>query len=246
MIRSSFILVLSICMAAGLLPQEPPRQGGPGGPGGPLPGMAIFGALDADHDNTLSAAEITGAPAVLKQLDRDRDGRVAGDEFPAGRGGPGGRGRGRGGSGVGSEAPASPTSPEELAAMLMAFDQNQNGKLTKSEVPERLQGVFARADDNKDGELTADEIKKAAAAQPSPTAGGRGERGREGEGRAGEPGRGGPPRRDALFAALDRDGDGALSADEITAAPAALSSLDTNGDGSLAFEEVFAGGRGRG
>jgi hypothetical protein len=126
----------------------------------------------------------------------------------------------------------------------MAFDKNSDGKLKKDEVPERLQGVFARADDNKDGELTPDEIKNAAAAQPQPTAGGRGERGREGEGR-GE-GRGGPPRRDALFAALDQDGDGALSTEEIAAAPASLKKLDVNGDGSLALEEVFTGGRGRG
>src|SRR5205823_950860 len=122
--------------------------------------------------------------------------------------------------------------------------KNKDGKLTKAEVPERLQGIFARADENKDGVLTADEIKKAAAAQPQPTAAGRGERGREGEpGRGGPPG---PPRRDALFAALDKDGDGALSADEIAAAPASLKTLDANGDGILTIEEVFAGGRGRG
>src|SRR5204863_7816906 len=215
-----------------LLPQEPQGPGGPGGPGGRGgpggAGFAIFAALDADHDNTLNAAEIGNAAAVLKPLDRNGDGRVTADEFPAGRGGPGGPGRGRGGSGVGGEAPATPTSPEELAAMLMAFDKNNDGKLKKDEVPERLQGIFGRADDNKDGELTADEIKKAAAAQPQPTAGGRGERGREGEGRGGEPGRGGPPRRDALFTALDQDGDGALSAEEIAAAPVSLKTLDAN------------------
>ena len=238
-------LAIGILAATSLFGQEPQRPGGPGGRGGPGSGFAIFAALDADHDNTLNAAEIGNAGAVLKPLDRNGDGRVTADEFPAGRGGPGGPGRGRGGSGVGGEAPATPTSPEELAAMLMAFDKNNDGKLKKDELPERLQGIFARADDNKDGELTADEIKKAAAAQPQPTAGGRGERGREGEGRGGE-GRGGPPRRDPLLAALDRDGDGALSADEIAAAPAALKTLDANGDGSLALEEVFAGGRGRG
>lgn len=238
-----FFLVAAVLLAvAGTRAQEPQRGPGPGGPGPGFPGFAIFQTLDADHDNMLSAAEISNAAAVLRQLDRNGDGKVTVDEFPAGRGGPGGRGRGRGGSGVGDEAPAAPTSPDELAAMLMAFDKNKDGKLTKSEVPERLQGVFARADENKDGVLTADEIKKAAAAQPQPTAAGRGERGGEG----GREGRGGPPRRDALFAALDLDGDGVLSAEEIAAAPASLKKLDTNGDGSLTLEEVFAGGRGRG
>ena len=184
MIHRSCVIALFICAAAGVRAQEPQRPGGPGGPGGPpSPGFAIFAALDADHNNALSAAEIDNAGAVLKQLDRNGDGKLTPDEFPAGRGGPGGRGPGGrgGGSGVGDEAPAAPTSPDELAAMLMAFDKNSDGKLTKAEVPERLQGVFARADENKDGVLSADEIKKAAAAQPQPAAGG--ERGREGEGR---------------------------------------------------------------
>ena len=235
MIQRLPLFAVAVLAAAGAVAQEPQR----GAPAAPptLSGFSIFGALDADHDNSLSAAEIDNAAVVLKQLDRNGDGKVTADEIPPmpGRGGPGGRGRG--GSGVGDEPPAAPTSPDELATMLMGFDKNHDGKLTKPEVPERLQGVFARADENNDGVLTVDEIKKAAAAQPQPTAGGRG---REGEGR------GGPPRRDPLVVALDVDGDGALSADEIAAAPAALKKLDTNGDGALQLQEVFAGGRGRG
>jgi Ca2+-binding EF-hand superfamily protein len=217
--------------------QEPPRQGGPGGFGPPR-GFAIFQALDTDHDNTLSAAEIDAAPAVLKAMDKNADGKVTADEIPmpAGRGR--GEGRGRGGSGVGDEAPAAPPTPDEMAATLMAFDKNKDGKLTRAEVPERMQGMFDRVDTNHDGVLTADEIKSAAAAQPQPTAarpaGGEG-RGREG---------GGPP-PDRLFQALDKNGDGALSGDEIDAAPASLRSLDTDGDGKLALMELF-GGRGRG
>ena len=71
--------------------------------------------------------------------------------------------------------------------------------------------MFARADDNTDGVLTADEIKKAAAAQPQPPP----TRPRR------RPRRRGPRRsaaRDPLFTALDQDGDGAFSADEIAAA----------------------------
>jgi hypothetical protein len=213
--------------------QEPQRPGGPGGFGPPR-GFAIFGALDADHDNSLSPAEIDAAPAVLKGLDKNADGRVAGDEFPAGRGG-GREGRRGGGSGIGDEAPAAPPSPDDLAATFMAFDRNKDGKLTRNELPERMQGMLARADANHDDALTADEIKAVAAAQPQPTAN------RGGEGRRGE---GGPP-RDVLFSALDQDGDGALSADEIANAPAALRKLDANGDGSLSLQELFVG-RGRG
>jgi hypothetical protein len=41
-----------------------------------------------------------------------------------------------------------------------------------------------------------------------------------------------------LMAALDKDKDGALSGDEITAAAESLKSLDTNGDGKLAEDEL--------
>lgn len=219
--------------------QEPQRGGGPGGFGPPR-GFAIFGALDTDHDNSLSAAEIDAAPAVLRQMDRNADGTITGDEFPAGRGR--GEGRGRGGSGVGDEAPAAPPTPDEMVATLMAFDRDKDGKLTKAEVPERMQGMFARADADHDGILTAEEIKTAAAAQPQPSARPAGGP----EGRRGEGGReGGPPRVDVLFNALDQNGDGALSSDEIAAAPAALRKLDANGDGSVSLQELF-GGRGRG
>ena len=223
----------------GLGAQEPGRQGGPGGFGLPR-GFAIFQALDTDHDNTLTGPEIDGAASVLKAMDKNGDGKVAPDEIPmpAGRGR--GDGRGRGGSGVGDEAPAAPPTPDEMVATLMAFDKNTDGKLTKAEVPERMQGMFERADANHDGVLTAEEIKTAAAAQPQPAANRPG-----GEGRRGEGGRAGGGPADALFSALDKDGDGTLSEDEIAGAPAALRTLDKDGNGTVSLEELF-GGRGRG
>ena len=230
-----FAIPAIVLAAATFQPQEPPRQGGPGGPGFGR-GVAIFGALDTDHDNALSPAEIDAAPAVLKALDKNGDGKISGDEFPVPAGRGRGEGRGRGGSGIGDEAPAVPPTPDELAATLMAFDKNKDGKLTKKETPERLQGVFARADANHDDVLTVDEIKAAAAAQPQPTT-------MRPEGRRGE---GGGPPPDVFFLALDQDRDGALSTDEIAAAPAALRKLDANGDGILSLPEVFGGRGGRG
>ncbi len=239
MVRLVVIVPCFALLVSGITPQEGGRQGGRG-PGG-FPGITIFNALDTDHDQNLSASEIDAAPAVLKQLDRNGDGTITLDELFAGRGGPGrGDGRGRGGSGVGDEAPAAPPSPDDLLATLMSFDKNHDGQLTKDEVPARFQGLFARADANHDGVLTADEIKAAAAAQSQPAAAGRG------EGRRGEGGREGGPPRDPLFGALDLNGDGTLSADEIAAAPASLRKLDTNGDGVVSFAEIFGAGRGRG
>jgi hypothetical protein len=238
------IIGIAIAMTVSIAPfttQDGARQGPPGGGRGGFPGMAIFNALDTDHDQVLSAKEIDAAPTVLKQLDRNGDGMLTPDELFAGRGGPGrGEGRGRGGTGVGDEPPAAPPTADDLAATLMAFDRNHDGKLTKDEVPARFQGLFERADANHDGVLTADEIKAAAASQPQPADGG------GGGGRRGEGGREGGPPRDPLFSALDLNGDGTLSADEIAAAPASLRKLDTNGDGVLSFAEIFGAGRGRG
>ena len=51
----------------------------------------ILAAIDADHDGTISAAELKNAVAALKPLDKDNDGQLSGEEIrPAfGRRGPG-------------------------------------------------------------------------------------------------------------------------------------------------------------
>ncbi len=132
--------------------------------------------------------------------------------------------------------------------MLMSFDRNSDGKLTRAEVPERMQGLFDRADADKDGALSADELRQSAAAQSRPAAGmsgGEGNRdGREGEGRRG--GREGR-RGDPLVLALDTNRDGAIAADEIAGAARSLATLDRNGDGQLTMDEIApAFGRGGG
>ena len=41
----------------------------------------LFGLFDTDKDGTLSAAEISAAPAVLKALDKNGDGQLTSDEI---------------------------------------------------------------------------------------------------------------------------------------------------------------------
>ena len=63
-----------------------------GGFGPPLDPLVRM--LDANGDGEISAAELAKAEEALRRLDRNRDGRLAGEEiFPRPPGGPGGFGR---------------------------------------------------------------------------------------------------------------------------------------------------------
>lgn len=210
-----------------------------------LSGMALMIVLDQDGVPGLSEIERQNAPAVLKALDRNADGFVTADEIPmparGGRGAAGGPARGRG---EGPPRDAAPTSPAELASALMAFDRNNDGKLTVAEVPARFRGIFDRVDANKDQQITPEELSQFAAAQAQPANApipeGRGDdRGREGRGGEGREGRAGGPRVDALIQQLDIDKDGKLSFAEIDTVTAVLDAFDRNADGVVTIQEVF-------
>jgi Ca2+-binding EF-hand superfamily protein len=202
----------------------------------------ILNAIDTNQDGVLSADEIAAAPAALRKLDKNGDGKLTRDEagipmnLLPGRGGGrgGGRGEGRGegrgpGEGREQETPAPPPSADDLTATLMMFDANHNGQLEKSEVPERFQGLFERGDTNHDGILTKDEIVALATASRQMKLPPR------------------PNRFDVAMLALDTNGDGEISAAEIDAAPKTLLVLDKNGDGQITNDEVTpAPGRGPG
>jgi Ca2+-binding EF-hand superfamily protein len=213
------------------------------------PGSRLASALDADRDGVISGAEISASSGALKALDGNGDGRLTGDELrpafgPGGPRGDGGR-RGRGGDNEGAGgSPAA--SADDLAETLMAFDRNSDGKLDRAEVPERYQGLFDRGDANKDGALTRDELKQSASASVAAEPGRDGGPGRRGggEGAGFGRGRGGPP-ADPLMRALDADGDGAVSEQEMAHASDAIRTLDANHDGQLSSDEYRpAPGRG--
>lgn len=185
-------------------------------------------ALDADHDGVISAAELDNAPAALLTLDKNGDGKLTRDEvagvMPA-------RGRGRSEGGRGGEPPQIPApgpTADELLAALLTYDKNKDGKLHKAEVPERQVGIFARGDSNNDGVLDGAELRKVTADQAAaPVAPARGRGGRGGFGPF-----------DPVAAALDKDGNAEISAEEIAGASGALKALDKNGDGRLTEDEV--------
>ena len=207
----------------------------------------LLSALDTNRDNVIDSGELTQAPAALRALDRNQDGRITPEEMSPrmGRGRSGGEGRGgfesrrrEGGD------PEAPDPADEAVKTYLAFDKNGDGKLTRDEVPERMQGIFERGDSNHDGVLTADELRAMARARQSADTA-RGDEGGRGEGR----GPGGMMRMDPIFSALDTNHDGAISGDEITNAASALKTLDKNHDGTLTEDELrpdFGSGRGRG
>ncbi|VTR91067.1 secreted protein : Uncharacterized protein OS=Singulisphaera acidiphila (strain ATCC BAA-1392 / DSM 18658 / VKM B-2454 / MOB10) GN=Sinac_2097 PE=4 SV=1: EF-hand_5: EF-hand_5 [Gemmata massiliana] len=75
-------------------------------------------------------------------------------------GGKGGKGGDKGAKGgFGGPGGGRASSAEEMVTRLMAFDKNNDGKLSKDEVTdERLKPLFDRADANKKGVLTKDEL----------------------------------------------------------------------------------------
>ncbi|MCP4175560.1 MAG: hypothetical protein GY758_32845 [Fuerstiella sp.] len=169
----------------------------------------------------------------------------------------------------GGGGPGHGDGPDSSIDRMFNHDENEDGKLGKAELPERLQGIFARADKDEDGFLTKVEVRAYFQTREQPQGGSRGEgrggregaggRGREGGGRegggrggSGERGEGGrgaggprgmPP--SPVMMALDADGNGEISADEINNATAALKKLDRNKNGKLDADELrpeFGGG----
>ncbi len=223
------LLVTGVCGLAALIAVA--AQNGEFDRRGPQSRLAV--ALDSNHDDVISGAELNAASAALKALDANHDGRLAAEELRPdfGPGGPGGR-RGRGDEGEGRGGAAA--SADDLADTLMAFDRNGDGRLERAEVPERFQGLYDRADGNKDGVLTRDELKQSATATIQNDEG-RGRRGgREGVGFG--RGRGGAM-ADPLMRVLDADRDSVLSDAELARAPEALRTLDANHDGQLSVDE---------
>jgi len=133
--------------------EGPGRPFGPGGPGGPggrgmmrMPPSPLMTALDTDGDGELSAKELENATASLKTLDKDKNGKLTENELRPNFerfGGPGMQGGGGG---------------EAVITQLMAFDKDNDGKISKAELPQRLQTLMDRGDTNKDGFLDRAEL----------------------------------------------------------------------------------------
>ncbi len=197
-------------------PGDAPRV--PNAPPRPRRVSLLQTALDSDTDGVLSAQEIASAPAHLLLLDKNKDGKLTGDEL---------------------RPPVPPVDPTvaEMVARLMEFDSDKSGTLSKDELPEQLGSIFAQADANRDNILTNAELtalvekqeaeaKRREARKPAPPVPTGGKSGMR------------PMRVPPLQAALDSDKDGIITPTEIAVAATALLRLDTNTDGILDADEL--------
>lgn len=179
LIKSLLIATVSLATLS-LVAQDaerPRREGGrPGGPGGPeggrpRGGSPIVQALDADKNQEISAAEITGAAAALKTLDKDGDGKLVAEEFRGGR--PGGDRRPEP-----TAAEGAPERPRRVMPLVATLDVDSDGEISAAEIT-NAPGVLKTLDKNSDGTLTPDEFGG------GPRGGGKG--GERREGRPGKP-----------------------------------------------------------
>ena len=134
-------------------------KGGPDGKGAPQGGPGkggpeMFARADKNKDGKLSKDEV---PAEmwerLSKLDKDSDGAVSKEEMAAMRG--------KGGPGAGPGGPGGKGGPEGgPGAMFSRFDEDKDGKLSKSEVPAEMWEKLSKADDDADGFVSKAELEK--------------------------------------------------------------------------------------
>lgn len=165
-----------------------PGRRGPGGRPNIMTILPIIIVLDVNKDGEISKEEMENATAALQKLDKDKNGKLTEEELRPnfggrdgdrrGPGGPDGRGQrdgdrrgpggpeGRGprdgdrGRNDGGDGDRNRNRGGDFLERIMKNDKNEDGKLTKEELPERMQPMFDRIDTNKDKEIDKEELIK--------------------------------------------------------------------------------------
>lgn len=169
-------------------PDRPDRPGPEFRGGDRAPGPLFFRKLDTNKDGKLSKEEFAKAGELFGELDRNKDGNLDMRELMGF--GPPDAGRPFGPPGVRPDRPRfsppdrpgdfRPDRPRRPGAergerrgerdrpregvfaerLFQRFDRNDDGKLSKEELPPPLQNRFEQIDQNKDGAITAEEFKE--------------------------------------------------------------------------------------
>ncbi len=112
--------------------------------------ILVLGALDTDHDNVISAAEIDNAPAALRLLDKNHDGKLSAEEC----------GQHFGTSTASLDAAFLRNAQllfMKFHPVLAALDSNHDGEISASEI-RNAAAALRTLDVNHDGKLTEDEL----------------------------------------------------------------------------------------
>ncbi len=203
---------------------------GKGRPKGGKGDGSFFKTMDTNDDKSISKEEAGEKWERLGKLDKDGDGAVSIQELMAARGGKGkgrpeGKPDGKPGDKPGDKPEGRPEKRPEggPGEMFKRADKNNDGKISKDEVPEQAWERLGKLDKDGDGAVSGEEAKA-----------GRPEGGRPG----------GPPSREeaaARFEKADKNEDGKLSKDEVPAEHwERLSKLDKDGDNAVSKEEMAA------
>ena len=120
------------------------------GPGGGRPSVMqndpVLSTLDKDHNKEISAEELAAAPAVLLELDKNKDGKLSEDEVsPQPGDGQGNRPRSRRGPGI-----------MRMMKALSALDADESGTIEEAEIKNAV-AALQKLDVNHDGKLTEEE-----------------------------------------------------------------------------------------
>ena len=237
---------------------RPPAEGDAGGDRARRPGASGDGgfverimAMDENKDGKLSKDELPERmQRMIERADMNEDGFLSQEELkqmsermgqrrggaaggrPDGQGRPGpagGSDRPREGGDANSEPPGG-RDADGFIERLLSFDENEDGKLSKEELPERMQGMIEGIDANKDGVIDKGEMEqmgqqfgqsrggRPGGDRPDAGQGRPGGRSPQGRGGGGTAGRGGPPSPEQFIEramSFDADKDGKLDQAEL-------------------------------
>ncbi len=141
------------------------QRPGAGGPPRGGDGPAFLRKLDTDRDGRLSRKELAAAVERFDELDTNGDGVLDGREL---FGGPPGERPRRPEEGTRRRGANRPEASRFVEGILQRFDKNEDGKLSKDELPERIQERFDQLDRNGDGILDREELARIARGRRRP------------------------------------------------------------------------------
>lgn len=119
--------------------------------------LPVLGALDADHDGSISAVEIARAASALEALDKNHDGKVTPGEWSKGAGSVS-RSVAPGTEPLPASHPANRSAAcVHLFAVLIALDADLDGRISAEEM-RNAPAALNTLDRNKDGMLSAAEV----------------------------------------------------------------------------------------